>query len=68
MTSALVDLSDPDTYVDGPPHEVFAQLREKEPVYWQDMRDEAGYWAVLKHADIVHVAREAKLFSANEAV
>jgi cytochrome P450 len=67
MTSALVDLSDPDTYVNGPPHDVFAQLREKEPVYWQDMRDEPGYWAVLKHADIVHVAREPTLFSASEA-
>jgi cytochrome P450 len=67
MTSALVDLSDPDTYVDGPPHELFAQLRAEEPVYWQEMQDEPGYWAVLKHADIVHVAREPKLFSASEA-
>jgi cytochrome P450 len=67
MTSALVDLSDPDTYVGGPPHELFALLRENEPVYWQDMNTEPGYWAVLKHADIVHVAREPTLFSANEA-
>ncbi|HEX5614219.1 MAG TPA: cytochrome P450, partial [Acidimicrobiia bacterium] len=61
-----VDLSDPDSYVDGPPHELFAELRRTEPVYWQEMRDEPGYWAVLKHADVVHVAREPNLFSASE--
>ena len=27
--------------------------------YWQDMPDEPGYWAVLRHADVVHVARRA---------
>ena len=31
------------------------------------MPDEPGYWAVLKHADVVHVAREPTLFSASEA-
>ena len=35
-----------------------------DPVHWQDMRNEPGYWAVLRHADVVHVAREPTLFSA----
>jgi cytochrome P450 len=56
----------PDVYVDGPPHELFEELRRTEPVYWQDMPHEPGYWAVLKHADVVHVAREPVLFSASE--
>jgi cytochrome P450 len=60
----VIDLSDPDTYIDGPPHEVFAELRVNDPVHWQDMRGEPGYWAVLRHADVVHVAREPTLFSA----
>ena len=60
----MIDLSDPDIYVDGPPHEVFAELRSTDPVHWQDMRGEPGYWAVLCHADVVHVAREPTLFSA----
>jgi len=64
--SSLTDLSDGATYVDGPPHELFEELRRTQPVYWQDMRDEPGYWAVLKHADVVHVAREPNLFSASE--
>ena len=30
------------------------------------MPGEPGFWAVLKHADVVHVARDPKLFSASE--
>jgi cytochrome P450 len=52
--------------VDGPPHEVFAQLRRSDPVHWQESRDGNGAWAVLKHADVVHVAKEPVLFSASE--
>jgi cytochrome P450 len=62
----VIDLYDPDTYIAGPPHEAFAELRRTEPVYFQDMPGEPGYWAVLKHADVVHVAREPTLFSASE--
>jgi cytochrome P450 len=62
----MVDLYDPDTYAEGVPHDVFEELRRTQPVYWQDMPGEPGYWAVLKHADVVHVAREPRLFSASE--
>ncbi len=58
------DFYDPDTYVAGPPHELFARLRREQPVVWQDIPGEPGYWAVLRHADVVHVAREPVLFSA----
>jgi cytochrome P450 len=60
------DLYDPDTYVGAPPHAVLAELRRTQPVYFQEMSGEPGYWMVLKHADVVHVAREPKLFSASE--
>jgi cytochrome P450 len=64
---AAVDLYDPDGYVAGPPHEIFAELRRTQPVFFQEMTGEPGYWAVLKHADVVHVARETAVFSASEA-
>jgi cytochrome P450 len=60
------NIYDPDVYVAGPPHELFEELRRTQPVYFQEMPDEPGYWAVLKHADLVHVAREPVLFSASE--
>src|SRR3954466_11328599 len=62
--TATVDIYDPDLYVDGPIHEIFAELRRTQPVYWQDMPGEPGYWAVLKHADVAHVAKHPELFSA----
>lgn len=62
--STRVDIYDPDLYVEGPIHEIFTELRRTEPVYWQDMPGEPGYWAVLKHADVAHVARQPLLFSA----
>ena len=62
----LIDLSDPGAFVDAPPHAMLEELRRTQPVYWQDMRDEPGFWAVLRHPDVVHVAREPQLFSASE--
>src|SRR3954452_9441500 len=59
-------LWDPDVFVDGPPHEFLAELRRTQPVYWQDMPDEPGFWAVLTHADLTSVAREPVLYSASE--
>jgi cytochrome P450 len=62
----VVDLYAPETYIDAPPHETFTYLRKTNPVYWQDIPGEPGYWAVLKHADVERVARNPKIFSASE--
>lgn len=64
MTTAAPDIYDPDLYVDGPIHQIFTELRRTRPVCWQDMPDGTGYWAILKHADLSHVARNARIFSA----
>jgi len=62
----MIQLWDPDAFVEAPPHEFLAELRRTQPVYWQDMPNEPGFWAVLKHADLTAVAREPVLFSASE--
>ena len=64
--TAAVDIYSPDLYAAGPPHELFARLRRERPVCWQDVPGEPGYWAVLRHADVVHVARHPEVFSASE--
>lgn len=63
MTTSI-DIYDPDLYVDGPIHEIFADLRRSDPVHWQEMPGEPGYWAVMKHEDVAHVGRRPDLFSA----
>ncbi len=66
MTDTAADIYSPDAYVDGPPHDAFSRLRREQPVCWQEVPDQAGYWAVLRHFDVVHVARHPELFSATE--
>ena len=58
-----VDIYDPDWYLGDDVHDTFARLRRDDPVHWQDIPGQAGYWAVLRHADLVHVARHPELFS-----
>lgn len=65
-TTGRLSLADPNTFVDGVPHEAIAELRRATPVAWQEMPGEAGFWAVLRHADVVTVARAPVLFSASE--
>ena len=48
----------------GPPHDVYAEVRASEPVAWQEMAGVGGYWAVMKHADVLAVSRQPGLFSA----
>jgi cytochrome P450 len=61
-----VDLASPDAFAAGVPHEALAALRRTRPVHFQEMQGQPGFWAVLKHADVVRVAREPRLFSASE--
>jgi hypothetical protein len=69
-TSSLdVDFGDPATYRDGVPHRLFAHLRRTRPVAWVSEPPAAGfpggpgYWAITRYADVVHVCRNAQLFS-----
>jgi linalool 8-monooxygenase len=57
------NLKDPDLYVERVPHEVYAQLRRDDPVYWNPEEDGPGFWALLRHADILDVSRNPQLFS-----
>ena len=59
-----IDLSDPTTYVDGPPHDYFEYLRGHEPISrHRRSGDGADYWAVVRHADVVEVSRHPEVFS-----
>ncbi|MCU1353993.1 MAG: cytochrome [Acidimicrobiales bacterium] len=57
-----VDIYNPDTFVPGVPHEMFAALRREAPVHWIE-HDGTGSWTVTSHDDIVRVNRDAKTFS-----
>jgi hypothetical protein len=57
------DLSSPDTFCSGVPHDAFATLRREAPVAWSMGRDGMGFWSVTRHADVRSVSRDPKRFS-----
>lgn len=62
-----VNLADPETFRDGPPHAALRELRSSEPVCWQEMSSGqgSGFFAVLTHADVIEVARRTDIYSAS---
>jgi cholest-4-en-3-one 26-monooxygenase len=66
-TTALplgVDLTDPATYADGIPHELFARLRAEAPVVWHPMGSgKSGFWSVTRYDDVVALNRDAEALS-----
>jgi cholest-4-en-3-one 26-monooxygenase len=70
--AVVLDFTDPDIYVQGIPQDAFAELRRTSPVCWIPQErgsagfDDAGYWAVTRHADVVAVSRDSETFSSWE--
>ena len=64
------DIADPDTYVDGVPHETFERLRREAPVSWwpEDHAGGRGFWAVTRHADLLAVSRDVATFSSAQGI
>jgi cytochrome P450 len=62
---AGVALHDPDEYLTDDVHTRLAEMRAADPVQWQDEPNGPGYWAVLRHADVVHVSRHPEVFSSS---
>jgi cholest-4-en-3-one 26-monooxygenase len=56
-----VDLLDPDVFVQGVPHDMFALLRREAPVFRHP--GDPPFWAVTRHRDIVAVSRHFATFS-----
>jgi len=78
MTATLpqdFDFTDPDLNQDRIPHEEFAELRRTAPIHWVEQPANArtgmlesagtGYWAITKHADVLAVSKNSKVFSSH---
>ena len=64
-----VDLSDPETFLAGVPHEYFRVLREQDPVHWQEECEipvflpGPGYWALTRYEEVAFVSKHPEIFS-----
>ena len=64
MELSEIDLVNPDVWVRGVPHDAFKLLRQKAPVFWQDMPgSDQGFWAVTKYEDVVAISKDPATFS-----
>ena len=65
-------LGERELWVDGPPHELFKEMRGKCPVHWTsrvtDYPDERGFWSVTTAEDIHAVSRDWKTYSSAHGV
>jgi cholest-4-en-3-one 26-monooxygenase len=60
----LADLSNPDTYTRGVPHETFSALRREAPIYFhKEHNGGRGFWVVTKYEDIVVASKDPMRFS-----
>ena len=72
MPEAIVDLSHPDAFKNGPPHAGFDRDRKENPVRWIDatprrgMRAGDGFWSITKYKTMREVASNPNLFSSYE--
>jgi cytochrome P450 family 142 subfamily A polypeptide 1 len=60
-----LDALDPTLYVRGVAHETFQQLRDDDPVHWDDRNE---IWVVTKHADVMYVERNPELFCSGQGI
>jgi len=64
-----VDLSDPDAFNEGFPHEYFAFLRREHPIAWHPETEKSrevrgpGFYAVTRYEDVVQVSKNPRTFS-----
>jgi cytochrome P450 len=65
-------LAEHDLWADGPPHEVFKEMRGKCPIHWtervSEYPNERGFWSVTTAEDIHAVSRDWQTYSSAHGV
>ncbi|SDS88665.1 cytochrome P450 [Microlunatus soli] len=62
-TAVELDLYSPQVFGQGPPHDLWAELRRHEPVSRSRAANGTPFWSVTRHADCEFVLKNPKLFS-----
>ena len=62
------DLSSPDSFVQGAPHNTFRRLRDHDPLAWCDYPAGQGFWSVTRHQDILDINRNHAVFSSARGI
>ena len=64
------DLSDPDSFNNGFPHDFFRYLRAEAPVHWHARNSQGsdGFFVLSRHADVKHVSQRPEMFCSGQGV
>lgn len=57
-----IDLMDLGPFIDGTENAMLAQLREHEPLHWNDEADGPGFWSVTRYEDVIRVVTDPATF------
>ncbi len=67
-----VELSAREHWLQGPPHELFKQMRSGCPIHWtqgfEDFPEEPGFWSVTTAEDIHTVSRDWRTYSSEQGI
>ena len=67
MIGPEIDLTDLRLFADGPPHDVYRQLRDDAPLHWNAATEHTpggeGFWSLTRHADVDWAAKHPELLS-----
>jgi cytochrome P450 len=67
-----VELTEREHWLDGPPHELFKQMRASCPIHWterfEEFPEEAGFWSVTTADDIHTVSRDWRTYSSAHGI
>jgi cytochrome P450 len=58
----VTDLMDLTPFIEGRENEIFAWLRQHEPMHWNDEPDGPGFWSVTRYADLMSVINDPVTF------
>ncbi len=65
-----VELTSDEFWKDGPPYELFKQMRRECPVHWTEgfeiFPEEAGFWSVTTADDVLTVSRDFRTYSSEK--
>ena len=63
-----IDFYNSDTFEHGPPFDIFKELRENEPVYWNAQKEGTGFWALTRYDDVVATSLDHDSFLSGHGV
>jgi cytochrome P450 len=61
-----IDVTDSEHWEEGPPHEIFRELRGRCPVHWSEINEypgEEGFWSITRADDVREVSLDWETYS-----